>query len=493
MREGTTGRADFVARHGLRGDADGDAVRDALDQTRRRGLDLVRLSFADQHGILRGKSIVADELDAAMRNGCAMTTTLLAKDTSHRTVYPVFTAGGGFDMPEMTGGGDFVMVPDARSFRVLPWAPGTGWMLCDAYFANGRPVPFDTRRILRGALDEIGALGFDYVTGLEVEFHLFRLEDPKLRPEDAGQPAAPPEVGLLAHGFQYLTELRMDELDPVLEFLRRDLAALGLPLRSIEVEFGPSQCEFTFKPGAGLESADTMVLFRSAVKQICRRRGYHATFMCRPGLANLFSSGWHLHQSLRERASGANAFTPAGDGDGSDDGGEALSPIGRRFAAGLVRHARAASVFTTPTINGYKRFKPYSLAPDRASWSIDNRGAMIRVIGGAGDPGARLENRVGEPAANPYLYLASQIFSGLDGIERALDLPPPTDSPYESDAEALPGSLMEALDALRADRRLATKFGATFIDYLLAIKQAEVARYLSEVTDWEQREYFELF
>ena len=92
-------------------------------------------------------------------------------------------------------------------------------------------------------------------------------------------------------------------MEPILETLRRQIVALGLPLRSVEIELGPSQCEFTFQPQVGLSPADTMMLFRSAVKQICRRQGYHASFMARPKLPNVLSSGWHLHQSLRDRRS----------------------------------------------------------------------------------------------------------------------------------------------------------------------------------------------
>ena len=197
------------------------------------------------------------------------------------------------------------------------------------------------------------------------------------------------------------------------------------------------------------------------------------------------SSGWHLHQSLIDRRSQANAFA-------SRDA-ELLSRTGRGFLAGLLSHARAAAAFTTPTINGYKRYRSYSLAPDRTIWGRDNRGVMIRVLGGALDHSVRLENRVGEPAANPYLYMASQIFSGLDGIARALDPGPSADTPYETQAPQLPKSLEEALHALREDTCLAAGFGRNFIDYYLRIKEAEIARYQSEVTEWEQREYFELF
>src|SRR5260370_41285125 len=94
---------------------------------------------------------MANEAAAVMRNGCSMTTTLLAKDTAHKTAFPVFTPGGGFDMAEMQGAGDFVMVPDPATFQVLPWAPNTGWFLCDMFFPNGKPVPFSTPPVLRDA------------------------------------------------------------------------------------------------------------------------------------------------------------------------------------------------------------------------------------------------------------------------------------------------------------------------------------------------------
>ena len=487
-RPGFAGSAalSFVARHRLWSDEQREAAGRLARIVEEQKLELIRLSFPDQHGILRGKTLVAKEAIAALESGCTITTTMFAKDTSHRTVFPVFTSGGGFGMREMEGAADVLMVPDPTSFRVLPWAPSTGWLLCDVYFADGRPVPFATRNIYRSVLGTLAQRGYDFVAGLEVEFHIFKLEDPKMSPADAGQPGQPPDVSLLSHGYQYLTEQRYDQMEGVLAIVRRDIQALGLPLRSIEVEFGPSQCEFTFKPTKGLEPADTMILFRSAVKQICRRHGYHATFMCRPKLPNVFASGWHLHQSIVSRANGENAFMPG-------DGGEVLSAFGRHYLAGLLQHARASAVFATPTINGYKRYRSYSLAPDRAIWGRDNRGVMVRVLGGANDPATRLENRIGEPAANPYLYMASQILSGLDGIDRALDPGPSADTPYETKASALPKTLREAVDALTSDPFFRNALGTDFVDYYVHIKNAEIERFQAEVSDWEQREYFELF
>jgi glutamine synthetase len=487
----------FVERHGL-WTAEQARLAKAVAQTIKQDrLELVRFSFADQHGVLRGKTLLAADALDALTSGVTMTTTLLAKDTAHKTVYPVFTAGGGFDMAEMQGGGDFVMVADPATFRVLPWTqnddgtPHTGWLLCDIYFTNGKPVPFSTRQILRDALAQLAARGFDFLAGLEVEFHLFKLENPRLAPTDATWPPRAPEVSLLNQGFQYLTETRFDQVEAALEPIRRGVCTLGMPLRSLEIELGPSQCEFTFRPQDGLAAADTMILFRAAAKQIARRHGLLLSFMCRPGLPNLFSSGWHLHQSLIDRKRGTNVFV------GREAGG--LSPLGRHFLGGLLAHARAAAAFTTPTVNGYKRYRPLTLAPDRAIWARDNRGVMVRVLGQPGDPATHLENRVGEPAANPYLYVASQIYSGCDGMAQKADPGPAADTPYETDAPLLPKNLGEAVTALRADRVFRDSFGGAFVDYYAHLKEAELSRFMTEadkdsdVTAWEQNEYFDLF
>jgi len=477
----------LAERAGLWNDDRKTAAREVERRALAGELTVVRLSFADQHGILRGKTLTAGEIGAAMTGGVGFTTTMLLKDTAHRTVFPVWGAGGAFGSSDWEGAADVMMLPDPSTFRVLPWAPHTGWMLCDIVFADGRPMPLSTRQIYRQALSALDDAGYHFFVGLEVEFHLFRIEKTNLALGDSGQPGqpgAPPEVSLLNQGYQYLTESRYDEMDPILEILRTNIMGLGLPLRSLEVEFGPSQVEFTFRAGTGLEPADAMVLFRSAARQVAQRNGYHLTFMCRPRLPNVMSSGWHLHQSLKGNKSGANAFS---------DPRQPLSPVGRQWMAGLLDHARAAAAFSTPTINGYKRYRPFSLAPDRAIWGRDNRGVMVRVLGGPGDPASHLENRVGEPAANPYLYMASQVISGLDGLKRQADPGPSADAPYETKATSLPRSLEEALAALRDNEVFRAGFGDFFVDYYLKLKQAEIERFNAEVSEWEQREYFSTF
>src|ERR1700744_6196263 len=156
----------FVERHDLWTVAQARAAKAVAQAIKKQKLELVRFSFADQHGVLRGKTVLAEDAPGLMQAGVTMTTTLLAKDTAHKTAFPVFTPGGGFDMTEMQGAGDFVMVPDPATFPGLPWtsnngAPNTGWFLCDMFFPNGKPVPFSTRQILGDALARLKNAGLD--------------------------------------------------------------------------------------------------------------------------------------------------------------------------------------------------------------------------------------------------------------------------------------------------------------------------------------------
>ena len=259
-------------------------------------------------------------------------------------------------------------------------------------------------------------------------------------------------MSLLNQGYQYLTEQRYDEMDPILEILRTNIAGLGLPLRSLEVEFGPSQVEFTFRAGTGLEPADAMVLFRSATKQVAQRNGYHATFMCRPKLPNVMSSGWHLHQSLKDRRPAPTPSSiPRNRCRRSACTGWRACSIMR---ARRRRSRRRRSTATSATVPSRSR-------PTGRSGRATIAASWCACWVGPGDPTTHLENRVGEPAANPYLYMASQVVSGLDGIKRQADPGPSADTPYEAKAPLLPRSLDEAMAALARQQGAARGASAT--------------------------------
>jgi glutamine synthetase len=493
-RTAGVGRRGFVETYGLHTEAQRAAVAEVTARIREAELRTVRVVIVDQHGQPRAKFLSPDAAIAAMSNGLDFSGAIYSLDSANQVFPPAFVRGGGFGIDEFTGFPDIVIVPDPTTFQVLPWAPGTGWMLSDAYFSSGRPLPLDPRRILRDQLARLDDLGMTYLSGLEVEFYITRVPDPRIALAAATSPAETPVVEPFQLGYQYLSEVRLDSVNDTLTDLRDGLDAVGLLPRAMEDEWGPGQMEFSLSPRPGLGTADAMVLFRSAVKQICARRGLLATFMCKPQLPNFFASGWHLHLSLLDSA-GENAFT-------SDD--DVLSPTGLQYVAGLLEHAAAMTAFATPTINGYTRFQPYSFAPDRIAWAVENRGALVRVQGGPGDPGTHLEDRLGEPAANPYLYLAADLAAGLDGVSRELSPPERVEEdPYVADAKPLPTSIDEALDALDRSAVYREQFGTEFVDYYLMMKRAESARHrtaceAADDTDaasaaWQMREYFEFY
>jgi glutamine synthetase len=338
--------------------------------------------------------------------------------------------------------------------------------------------------------------GFGFKTGLEVEFHIYRITDeaPQLDPELAGWPGLPPAVQMIHPGYNLQAEAMMDMADEPLSIVMQTAQALGLPLQSLEIELGPSQVEAVFDATDALTAADQMVLFRNGVRQALRRAGYLATFMCRPPFPNIMSSGWHLHQSLVERDGGRNGCARAAPAEDSTvrDARHTLSDAGAHWLAGLLAHAPGMTALCTPTINGFGRFRPNALAPQHILWGQDNRGAMLRVVGAAGDPATRIENRIGEPAANPYLYMASQIHAGLDGLLRGLEPPPATDNPYATGHARLPDNLGDALAALRGDEALMNGLGASVVEHFCRIKQSEINRHADaqDKADFERREYF---
>jgi glutamine synthetase len=334
-------------------------------------------------------------------------------------------------------------------------------------------------------MSQLAEKGYAAVMGLESEFQVFQPVDHGLAHAQATMPPAPIQTRNTSQGWQFLTETRYGEAEPLLDALRRAAQEMQLGLRTIEIEMGPSQYEFTFDPYDPMTQADRYVLFRTMVKEVCHQRGLHASFMAKPKLENAAANGWHIHQSLLHSKTGVNAFTPNAQGT--------LTPEAAGWIAGLLKHAAATCLVTTPTVNGYKRFTPFQLAPNRIAWGYDNRGAMVRALLKPGDPASRVENRVADSTVNPHFALAGQILSGLDGVDAGLQPSPPTASPYDEGAAKLPASLIASIEAFEQSPLFATALGDSFVAYLARLKRAEWDRYLMTVSDWEQAEYFNLF
>jgi glutamine synthetase len=491
----------FIDRHGLWTDDDRRQAEEVKRRVEAEKLRYVRLAWSDTHGYSRAKTLTVPAFLSALRGGYNIGVATTTLDSAGARVFASFTRGGGMGLDEMTGSPNLTLVADPSTFRMLPWAPGIGWVLCDEYFNDGRPFYFAPRALLRQALRKLHAHGYGSIIGTEIEWYLFRVADGHLSDDNIGAPGTrgrPIRTVPAEPGYHYHSESNMDLMQGVFDALGDAFEALGLGLRSIENEWGPGQVECTFAPRGALEAADNAFLFRTATRQICRRLGYFATFMCRPARKGFYASGWHLHQSLVDAASGKNLLAP-------HRAGEPLSALGLHYLAGTLRHAGPSTAFATPTVNGYRRFRANSLAPDRAGWANDNRGAMIRVLGGFDDPATRLENRAGEPAANPYLYILSQVVTGLAGIEGKLAPPPADDAPYAAERPLLPKSLPQALDALDQEPLFRRELGDIFVDYFVKLKRSEWTRYQrwaeetgaslqsEEPSEWEQNEYFDFF
>lgn len=494
-------KASFIRKHGLWTSEQRRAAGEIKARVKKDNLKLVRLAWADPHGASRAKTLTLPAFWDALENGYNNNVATTTLDAAASRVFSSFTRGGGMDLDEMTGSPNLVVVPDPLTFRVLPWEPSVGWVLGDEYFVSGTPFHFSTRQLLRKKLEALDRQGLCCVVGLEVEWYLLRLAQDHLSADNVGSlglkgqavATAPVEPGYVLH-----SESNMDQMQRQISALADMYEKLGLPLRSIENEFGPGQLECTFAPRQALEAADNMLLFRTATRQVCRRMGFLATFMCRPRMNGVYSSGWHLHQSLVDAQSGRNQFIPK-------TANEVLSPLGLNYLGGLMQHAVPAAIFANPTVNGYRRFRANSLAPDRVAWGIDHRGTMLRVLSGLNDSASRIENRMGEPSANPYLYILSQVVTGMNGVATVRDPGPPDTDPYAVDRPKLPKSLPEALALLENEPLFRNELGSLFVDYYLKLKRTEAGRYEAyakehqidlasdNTTEWEQNEYLDFF
>ena len=460
------------------------AADDLLARVAGSGIETFRVVFPDQHGILRGKTLMPEALPSLFRSGIAAPSTLLLKDTSHRTVFPVWSKDAGIASGPMQGANDMLLVPDPGSLTPLPWSPHSAWIFARPVHRSGDPIPFAPEAVLQTAIDRLTEQGYAAKLGLEVEFHVFDVTDDGLDHGQTTMPGQPPQTRALTQGYQFLTDARYGEAEEVLDLIRRNAQGLGLPIRSLEIEMGPSQFEATFAPSDPMTAARQMVMFRAMVKEVCARQGLHATFMAKPVLPNIAASGWHIHQSLEDLGTGANLFTP--------EGAHELTVEAAGWIAGLLAHAQESQLLIAPTVNSYKRYSSHQLAPDRVQWGWDNRGAMIRALLGPGDGASRLENRAPDAGANPYYAFAAQLIAGLAGLTGGMEPPPPVETPYDSDATPLPRTLIDAVEAFRASRLFRDALGDETVDYLARIKRAEWDRYVAALSEWEQAEYFQL-
>ena len=427
-------------------DHDLSALRDALAA---KGVTRVRVIHPDPHGRARSKDYPLASLPD-LKGGIGYCEASLVEGLDGEPLMEGPHAGA-------KGLPDTHAVPDATSARQVPWDPATAWLLADIVDPGHVPSGLCCRAVLRGEIERLAAHGLRAVTASEPEFYLLG-------------PGSGPGVERYAAGIglAYTSGWRGDP-DGVLREMHDACAAMGLGVTAAHHEVSPGQFEMNIAHGEVLDATDRIFLFEEVVKEIAGRRGLSANFMAKP-FADMEGSSHHIHLSLWN--ADGNAFAEPGGG---------LSELGRSFAAGLIAHAPALTALASPTINSYKRLANANigLAPLVADMAGDDRSAYLRVPpqGGAA---TRVELRIGDASANPYLLTAAALAAGRDGIERGL---------VPGDPVALPTDLGAALAALAADPVVAGALGPKMVRTHVDVKRRELDRFARAVTDWEWTEY----
>jgi glutamine synthetase len=435
-----------------------------------KGIDVLRLIYSDILGITRSKDLLVSHLETSVATGPAFC----------QGVWVTTTRGGVLDGNDIMSSGlpDLVTKIDASTVTMMPWEPGVALVIADAFEPDGSASALAPRSVLRGVIERYREHGLIPVIGPELEFYIAE------RGEAGWQRA------IEATGRVYTTGAWVDPDGTFLHLLRM-LDQMDIGVFAGNHEFSPSQYEINLWHGEALRAADRTFLFKTAIKDIVARRGQLATFLGKPW-ADEGGSGFHVHVSVTDSVGSNLMCRPDGE----------LTETAGSMIAGILKHAPALVAFTNPTVNAYKRLGPDTLAPYRANWGHDNRSSMLRVPPERG-MGTRLELRVGDGAANPYLLIASVLAAALDGIEQALPVPPSAEGwSYDNEAEAvLPMTFTDALDALDSDRFLRDTLGAPLTDVFTLLKRDEVARYEAavddpatrDVTTWELDEYLEAY
>jgi glutamine synthetase len=430
-----------------------------LKEMKDQKVDYVLFWFTDLEGHLKSFAITPAEMEAALDDGM------------------------GFDGSSITGfnaieESDMVAIPDPETFRLMPSREGeavVGRVICDIVKPDGQPYEGDPRYQLRRALERMKDLGFDtFNVGPELEYFLFK---------DSAGTETLDEGGYFAMtALDAATELRNDTIQA--------LESMGIPVEYHHHEVAPSQHEIDMRYAGALDMADFTITYRLIVKEIAAKNGVYATFMPKP-LFGENGSGMHTHMSLF--TDGRNQFF-----DGDDE--YHLSPAGKSFIAGLLRHARELSAVFAQWVNSYKRLVPGYEAPVYCSWSQRNRSALVRIplYKPGSEQATRAEIRCPDPSCNPYLTFAGLLHAGLEGIEQGYELEAPMEtnlyhlSPAERKERgivALPETLGEAVDELAGSELMRRALGDHIFERYVELKQKEWDEYRIQLTQWELDRY----
>jgi len=441
------------------GDTSGASSKDILELAAKNDVRFLRLQFTDILGINKNVEIPTSQFEKA-----------LAGD--------IMFDGSSIEGFVRIEESDMLLSPDLGTFQIFPWGEESNRVarvICDINMTDGSPFPGDPRGVLRRILGRADKLGYTMNAGMEAEFFMFK-------------PGADDAPSTVTHDVGSYFDLAPADLG---EDARRAIVGvleqMGFEVEAAHHEVAFGQHEIDFRYADALRTADNIATFRFVVKYVAQKFGLVASFMPKP-IFGQNGSGMHTHQSLFKGKD--NAFW--------DEKAEwQLSKTALHYIGGLLQHARGYTAITNPLVNSYKRLVPGFEAPVNVAWSMKNRSPMIRIPDRRGT-GTRIELRIPDPAANPYLALAVQLAAGLDGISTRADAREPVNTNIWEMShrekrrlriDDLPKNLEEACDELEKDDVITEALGEHVTQHFLAAKRMEWQEYISQVSQWELDNY----
>jgi glutamine synthetase len=440
-------------------DTSGASAKDILDLATANDVRFLRLQFTDILGINKNVEVPASQFEKA-----------LAGD--------IMFDGSSIEGFVRIEESDMLLIPDFGTFQIFPWGDEksrVARLICDINTTDGEAFPGDPRGALKKVIARAAKLGYTMNAGMEAEFFMFKPrldEEPSTATHDVGSyfDLAPADLG-------------EDARRAIVDVLER----MGFEVEAAHHEVAHGQHEIDFRYAEALKTADNIATFRFVVKYVARTFGLTASFMPKP-IFGQNGSGMHTHQSLFRGKD--NAFW--------DKGAEwELSSTALHYIGGLLRHARGFTAITNPLVNSYKRLVPGYEAPVNVAWSMRNRSPMIRIPERRGT-GTRIELRIPDPAANPYLALAVQLAAGLDGVVTNADAREPVNTNIWEMShrerrrlriDDLPHNLEEACNELEKDTVITQALGEHIANHFLAAKRQEWQDYITQVSSWELDNY----
>jgi len=438
-----------------------------LEQVKQDNVKFIQLQFIDILGVVKSLTIPTTKLADSLQDG-------------------TWFDGSSIEGFTRIHESDMFLKPDVDTYAVIPWLNSedgnTARFICDVHTPDGDPFEGDPRYILKKALAEAKEMGYEFNTGPELEFFLFKKENSALKP--------------LPHDSGGYFDLTTDEAIDIRREMHVALTQFGIDVEALHHEVAEGQHEIDFKYDDALKTADNSITLRFVLKAIAQRHGLHATFMPKP-IAGINGSGMHVHQSIFFTETGKNAFF--------DENAEyMLSDIAKSYIAGILAHIKSICAITSPTVNSYKRLVPGYEAPVYLSWARINRSALIRIprYSKGKTQATRCEVRCPDPSCNPYLAFAVMLKAGLDGIKNNLTPPKPVEEDvYEFSDEklkelkidTLPATLGDALEEMKKDPLVKATLGEHTYEKYLEAKQAEWDGFRLYVSQWELDQYLEVY